>query len=40
MEMLQPSEEQNEAAPDQEASPERIWDEEANLRSNEQKTYA
>jgi len=40
MEMLQPSEEQNEAAPDQEASPERMWDEEANLRSKEQKTYA
>jgi hypothetical protein len=40
MEMLQPSEEQNEAAPDQEASPERMWNEEANLRSKEQKTYA
>jgi hypothetical protein len=40
MDMLQPSEEQNEAAPAQEASPERMWSEEADLRSKEQKTYA
>ena len=40
MEMLQPSEEQSEAAPEQEASPRRIWNEEADLRSKEQKTYA
>ncbi len=40
MELLQPSEEQNQAAPYQEASPERMWDEEANLRSKGQKTYA
>ena len=39
MEMLQPSEEQSEAAPEQEASPKRMWNEEANRRSKEQKTY-
>lgn len=40
MEMLQPSEEQREAAPEPEASPTRMWNEEADLRSKEQKTYA
>lgn len=40
MEMLQPSEEQSEAAPEPEASPTRMWNEEADLRSKEQKTYA
>jgi len=40
MEMLQPSEEQTEAVPDSQASPERMWSEEADLRSKEQKTYA
>jgi hypothetical protein len=40
MEMLQPMEEQNEAVPEQEASPKRMWNEEANRRSKEQKSYA
>ena len=37
MEMLQPTEEQNEAAPEQGVSPKRMWNEEANRRSKEQK---
>ena len=40
MEMLQPSEEQNESVPDPQASSERMWSEEADRRSKEQKTYA
>ena len=40
MEMLQPSEEQSEAAPEQEASSTRMWNEEADRRSKEQKSYA
>ena len=40
MEMLQPSEEQNEAAPEQDVSPKRMWNEEINRRSKEQKMTA
>ena len=40
MEMLQPSEEQNEAAPEQNLSPKRMWNEEVNRRSKEQKMTA
>ena len=40
MEMLQPSEEQNEAAPEQVVSPKRMWNEEVNRRSKEQKMTA
>jgi hypothetical protein len=40
MEMLQPSEEQNEADPEQDVSPKRMWNEEVNRRSKEQKMTA
>lgn len=40
MEMLQPSEERNEADSEQAASPTRMWNEEASRRSKEQKSYA
>ena len=40
MEMLQPSEEQNEAVPEQDVSPKRMWNEEVNRRSKEQKMTA
>ena len=40
IEMLQPNEEQNEAVIDPQASPERMWSEEADRRSKVQESFA